>query len=123
MTALHGCFGTSGLGAEWACTIAIRHFTVYEKWTSEDEIMFDEVHAYLSKGEYPLCVSKSLEKKSGAVATAKYSRVYSINSYMCLLIHTCVNLDMLNINLKSTSTVNGAEYICIGLQWGYNIHY
>ena len=35
MTALDGCFNTSGLGAEWyrkACTIAIRHFTVYEKW-------------------------------------------------------------------------------------------
>jgi len=34
MTVLDGCFGTSGLGAEWykrACTIAIRHFTVYEK--------------------------------------------------------------------------------------------
>jgi len=26
---------------------------------SEDEIKFDEVHAYLSKGEYPPCVSKS----------------------------------------------------------------
>ena len=63
---------------------------------SEDEIKFDEVHAYLSKGEYPPCVSKSLEKKiqniSGTVATAKY---ISINLYM---IHTCVHLDMLNIN-------------------------
>ena len=70
---------------------------------SDDEIKFDEVHTYLSKGEYPPCVSKSLEKKiqSGTVATAKYSRVYSINLYiyMCLLIHTCVQLDMLNINL------------------------
>ena len=68
---------------------------------SEDEIKFDEVHAYLSKGECPPCVSKSLEKKiqniSGTVATAKY---ISINLYMCLLIHTCVHLDMLNINLK-----------------------
>ena len=32
MTALDGCFSTSGLGAEWACTIAIWHFTVYEEW-------------------------------------------------------------------------------------------
>ena len=32
---LDGCFNTAGLGAEWykgACTIAIRHFTVYAKW-------------------------------------------------------------------------------------------
>ena len=35
MTALDGCFSTAGLGAEWykwACTIAIRLFTVHEKW-------------------------------------------------------------------------------------------
>ena len=31
---------------------------------SEDEIKFGEVHAYLSKGEYPPFVSKSLEKNS-----------------------------------------------------------
>ena len=43
---------------------------------------------------------------SGTVATAKYSRVYGINLYMCLLINTCVHLDMLNM----------------GIQWGYNIH-
>ena len=40
------------------------------------------------------------ENISGTVATAKYSRVYGINLYICLLIHTCVHLDMLNINLK-----------------------
>ena len=50
-----------------------------------------------------MCFQKFGEKIqniSGTVATAKYSRVYSINLYMCLLIHTCVHLDMLNINLK-----------------------
>ena len=31
---------------------------------------------------------------------SKVSRIYSINLYMCLLIHTFVHLDMLNINLK-----------------------
>ena len=38
--ALDGCFSSSGLGAEWykmACTIAIRHFTVYEKWKKRRE--------------------------------------------------------------------------------------
>ena len=40
------------------------------------------------------------ENMNGTVATAKYSRVYGINLYMCFLIHTCVHLDMLNINLK-----------------------
>ena len=57
---------------------------------SEDEIKFDEVHAYLSKGEYPPCVSKSLENKiqSGTVATAKYSRIYSINLYIHVLVNT-----------------------------------
>ena len=29
------------------------------KFDEEDEIKFDEVHAYLSKGEYPPCVTKS----------------------------------------------------------------
>ena len=36
---------------------------------------------------------------SDTVATAKYSRVYGINLYMCLLIHTCVHLDMLKFEI------------------------
>ena len=44
------------------------------------------------------CLAKiSRYTVSGTVATAKY---ISINLYMCLLIHTCVHIDMLNINLK-----------------------
>ena len=49
---------------------------------------------------------EKIQNISGTVATAKYSRVYSINLYTCLLIHTCVHLDMLNM----------------GIQWGYGIH-
>ena len=40
-----------------------------------------------------MCFQKFGEKIqniSGTVATAKYSRVYSINAYMCLLIHILV---------------------------------
>ena len=47
-----------------------------------------------------MCFQKFGEKIQNISGTAKYSRVYSINLYMCLLIHTCVHLDMLNINLK-----------------------
>ena len=43
---------------------------------------------------------EKIQNISGTVATAQFSRVYSINLYMCLLIHTCIHLDMLNINLK-----------------------
>ena len=49
---------------------------------------------------------EKIQNISGTVTTAKYSRVCSINLYMCLLINTCVHLDMLNM----------------GIQWGYNIH-
>ena len=51
-------------------------------------------------------VWQKIQNISGTVTTAKYSRVCSINLYMCLLINTCVHLDMLNM----------------GIQWGYNIH-
>ena len=58
---------------------------------SEDEIKFNEVHAYLSKGEYPPCMcfqkfGEKIQNRSSTVATAKYSRVYSINSYMCYIL-------------------------------------
>ena len=42
---------------------------------------------------------KNSKNISGTVATAKYSRVYSIILYMCLLIHTCVHLDMLKFEI------------------------
>ena len=47
------------------------------------------------------CPYKQVWRKniSDTVATAKYSRVYGINLYMCLLIHTCVHLDMLKFEI------------------------
>ena len=43
---------------------------------------------------------EKIQNISGTVATAKYIRIYCINSYMCLLIHTCVHLDMLKFEIQ-----------------------
>ena len=37
---------------------------------------------------------EKIQNISGTVTTAKYSRVCSINLYMCLLINTCVHPDI-----------------------------
>ena len=83
---------------------------------SEDEIKFDEVHAPTYRKESTRHVfpkfGEKIQNISGTVATAKYSRVYSINSYMCLLIHTCIHLDMLHPQWMEPSTY----------AWGYNNH-
>ena len=88
MTAFDGCFSTAGLGAEWykwACTIAIRHFTVYEKWKKrqQNRARMRSSSTKLNTGFLALDAengtmknarpyqNKFGEKISGTVATAK----------------------------------------------------